>query len=179
MVLAFDVPGQPPADPAYERFRVGLMEVVDSPSRTNRWRWHSGDGKWYVYAAEDWVLEDVGIPDTSPQLAIQQKWGFPESTWSVSELFLPDLFRRLGTASKATNTRYPDAVWSPWGGGDWRNAFKRTGPIPPRPPNGNGRGPIDPECERRIKEVQTYHQRGFITYDQQQQLIAEIVAECT
>ena len=173
-----EFPGQAPTDPAYERFRDDLKKVAKDPDRTARWRWHARDGKWYAYAEGDWVLEDVGLADTSPQMAMQSAFGFPKPSWSVNELFLPDLFRRLQGAYAEAETKYPGAVWSPWGGGDWRNAFKRSGPIPV-PPKPDDPPPLNPECERRIKDVQTYHRRGFITYDQQQVLIADIVAECT
>jgi hypothetical protein len=170
----------PPTDPAYVNFLDGLKKVTGDPKATSIWRWHPRDGKWYSYDPAKWVIEDLGLADTSPENALQQEWGFPNSTYRVQELFAPELFERLKKASAAYLGRFPRAnlVWSPWGGGDWRNAFER-GRDPHPPPGPHPPSTLPPECVKRVEEVKEWERRGFITHDQAQKQIDAIVAECT
>jgi hypothetical protein len=168
-----------PTDPAYLSFLEGLKKVAADPKATSRWRWHPRDGKWYTYDPTTYVIEDLGLVDTSPEMAFRQSWGFPDSTYQVVEMFVPELFERLKKAAAAHLARYPSAnlIWSPWGGGDWRNAFERG--RQPHPPTDPHIPTLPPECVKRVNDVQEWERRGYITHDQAQLQINAIVAECT
>src|SRR5438552_2157071 len=168
---------QPPTDPAYERFLQGLVEVAE---HKKPWRWHGRDQKWYTYDdSAKWILEDAGLADTPPGTALRpDNLGFPTS-WTVQKLFVPDLFAALRSAYGKIVAQYPklaNPVWSPWGGGDWRNAIQRAG--------GPGRqGPIPPELPAaalaRIARVRAFEARGDLTADEAAKIVAEIVREYT
>lgn len=171
-----------PVDPAYTHFIDNLRKVVANPSGTERWRWNGRDARWYSYDVAQWVLEDVSLPDTPPELAIREQWRDGKRVYELTGLFVPELFERLRKASVAHTARLPSLtlVWSPWGNGDWRSVLKRVaggGPVPPpwRPPWTG----LPPKCVSRIEEVLEYQRRGFITHDQAQATINAIVAECT
>jgi hypothetical protein len=176
----FHSPFDPPPDPAYLRFLKGLKEVTADPAGKETWRWHGREGKWYVYDTAKFGMEDFGAADTSPQNALFSQWGIPHSKWVVNEFQVPDLFGRLQkayTALVATHPKAANLVWSPWGGGDWRNAFERPPGVPPPTTKPPPQPP--PACMKRIEDVQAYERSGVITHDQAQRLIEKIVAECT
>lgn len=168
-----------PVDPAYTHFIDHLRKVVTNPRGTDRWRWNGSDARWDSYDVAQWVLEDVGLPDTPPERAIREQWRDGGRVYELSSLFVPELFERLRRVSAAHATRLPSLtlVWSPWGNGDWRSVLKRApggGSVPPPPPTD-----LPPKCVSRIEEVREYERRGFITHDQAQATINAIVAECT
>jgi hypothetical protein len=170
--------GAPP-DPAYAPFLAGLKQVVADPDGKVHWRWHPKDSKWYAYDPAKYALDDsYRLPDTPPEMALEQNFGWPKSSWELREMFVPDLFSRVRKAYDSISQRYPQAtlVWSPWGDGDWRSAFERSNPGP-----GGGPGPgteLPQECLRQIEQVQQQQRRGWITPDQARRLIAAIIAEC-
>lgn len=180
MALSFGAP----TDPAYTRFLEGLRSVVADPVGKRTWRWDGGDQKWYAYAPDKWGFEDFGAPDTPPEGAVTEHWNLPQSTWEVHDLWVPGLFDRLQKAFTKLSRSYPTAnlVWSPWGGGDWRSAFKRAGPLPkpPKPDEKSGKKVDLPQkALESIEQVKEYERRKIITHDQAQKMIASIVAEYT
>ena len=173
----FKIPGAPPTDPRFLEFLRGLKYFAEEPFERGTNRWHPRDGEWYLYDPKSWVIEDLGLPDTAPESALQQNFMKP---WEVRESSVPDLFERLEKAKASYASRVPLAknlVWSPLGGGDWRNAFKRTSQPPPTNPGPHP--PLPEPCVKRVDEVNEWRRRGLITEDQAQRLIEAIVAECT
>lgn len=167
------VPGALPTDPAYERFAVGLHDVVEQ--RKNR-RWQGHDQKWWEYAAADWILEDARLPDTQPESALE--WDPPRFRWEVHESYFPDLFTRLKAAYeeiKAKNPRLGHPVWSPWGDGDWRNAIRRAPSGPPKDIPQD----LPPAALARIARVKAFEAKDALPRDDAQTIINEIVREYT
>lgn len=178
----FDSPFSPPTDPMYLRFRDGLQKIADNEAQRMLWRWDPAKGEWYTWATEEWVLEDVGLADTSTGSALRDKsFGLGTPNWELSDFMVPDLYKRVHAAHVAYAARAPRLrlVWGPWGGGDWRSAWKRPGvvlppPAPPSSPTG-----LPAECLKRIEWVRDAEKRGLIVHDVAQLEINKIVAECT
>jgi hypothetical protein len=170
-----------PTDPAYLRFLEGLRTVAGDPI---------GKDRWYEYSRKEWVLEDLGLADTPPETALSMdfprfniqdmKFDTAPHARTVYESGVPDLFQRVQKAHASLVQRYPHAtlVWSPWGDGDWRSAYKRVDGSPNIDETDDKTG-VPADCVRRINEVGEYRRRGLITNDQAQKLVAAIVAECT
>lgn len=178
----------PPTDPAYVRFLDGLKKAAADGLDASRWRWRGADQHWYTYKVTEWVLEDVGLPDTSTRYAVTSGRGFegPDAPsgwggWEVIDFAVPDLFKSVSKMYSIIAPRWPAAVWSIWGHGDWRNAFRRNAvpppPAPPRPPDFTPQ--LNAECLRRVNEARQWAASGVITATQSQKIIAQIVAECT
>jgi hypothetical protein len=165
--------GAPP-DPAYGRFLSGLKEVVESGKD---WRWHGRDQKWYTYARGEWIMEDAGLADTRPEMALTPDYGSFPPSWNVVDFGVPGLFARLKGAYAAIVAMYPrigNPVWSPWGDGDWRNAIRR-GAVGP----GEGNVVLPAEALNRIARVRAFEARDDIPHDEAQEIINEIVREYT
>jgi hypothetical protein len=80
-----------PVDPAYVAFRDGLNGAVGDPGDRSRLRWSPRHEHWFRYSADEWVLDDIGLPDTSPEGALKQT-GFWPTTYEVVSLYLPGLW---------------------------------------------------------------------------------------
>lgn len=177
----FESPLSPPTDPDYLTFIAGLKKIADAES-VHAWdRWDPNDGKWYRWEPAEWVLEDVGLADTSVGLTLQDKsFGLGAPNWEYLDFGAPQLFRSVNAAYKTYKARMPNLrlVWGPWGGGDWRSAWQRPPghphPHPPSPP-----GTLAEGCRERIAWVRDSERRGYIVHDVAQRMINEIVAECT
>jgi hypothetical protein len=171
-----------PIDPSFIAFREGLAKAVKDSADRWGWRWHPRDNKWYVYSSTEWVLEDLGLPDTSPEEAVKKKSTWPTPTYEVQSFFLERLWERLRKAANSYSSRHPgvNLVWSPWGDGDWRSAFKRTPGVPPVRRNGDH---VDVRLPARaleqVKEIEEWQRRGYISADQAQKMINEVIARNT
>lgn len=176
-----------PTDPVYVAFRDGVIRANDDVTDAWRWRWSPRHKGWFTYAVQKWILDDVGIADTSAgssfdlikndDLAVER---------ARATGFLPVVFRDVQAAYARHTSRWPNLVWSWRGGGDWRNAMNRARPDYPDTDPETGSGPADdpidrltPECKQRIADVRAFAARGDITTAQAQRLIAKIVEECT
>jgi hypothetical protein len=183
----------PPADPVYLRFLDGLRVALTDSMDQKRWRWRGFDQKWCTYSVADWVLEDVGLPDTGTGTAVGSGWslegpdapdlpvlfGMKWHNWEVNELSVPELFRRVARDYQLHAGRWPNAVWSPWGHGDWRNAFQRKPAATPVPAPAPGSIVLNAECQSRVREAREWARLGVITVAQAQNMIEQIVAQCT
>lgn len=173
--------GAPP-DPRYLSFKQGIKKANDDFADRWRWRWAPGHGAWLTYSADSWIMNDVGIADTTPGLGLD----FGNDSRLDSDLWWPDLFARLDAVQRHYRARFPDTtaggkgglVWTWRYGGDWRVAIPHPngGGHSDPPPNGHT---LPPECLKRIEDVREYVRRGIITAAQGQRLINEIVADCT
>ena len=138
------------------------------------------DKKWFTYAAKDWVFEDLGIPDTSPEGAVKKKEVWPTPVYEVESLFLRALWERLEKAATSYRSQYPglNLVWSPWGDGDWRSALRRWPEQGPAPGD-KVHVRLPPRALEQIKEIKEWQRRGYISADQAQKMINEIIAGTT
>src|SRR5438105_7053439 len=123
-----------PTDPAYTRFIDGLKQIASDLSAKGTWRWDAKQQKWSDFPASSWVIEDLGLADTTPEPAIRQ-WGYPVNAWEIQDYAVADLLARIQKAHASFAVKYSNAtlVWSPWGGGDWRNVYERRGSQTPYP----------------------------------------------
>lgn len=180
----FENPLLPPTDPKYVAFLAGLKKIAEGEAAHAWDRWDPGEGKWYRWDPADWVLEDVGLADTSVGPTLQDKsFRLGQPDWEYRDFGAPQLFRSVEAAYNRYKAFLPNLrlVWGPWGGGDWRSAWRRPSkvpspPPPPPPPPGSG---LPKGCQERIAWVQDAERRGFVVHDVAQRMINEIVAECT
>lgn len=178
--FSFQLPNQPPPDPAYLRFVEGLKTQAADPNATQWWRWHPGDGKWYVYSPAAWIMEDARFPDTPGGYALEDAFDIALTglRWKLKEFYLPDLFRRLTQAYGNLRRQFPTStpVWTPRGGGDWRNAIRRP-PEGPVPDTGSKTG-LSPACLAEIEKIRAYAREGYVSMATAQRLIDRVVENC-
>lgn len=169
-----------PPDPVYVSFAEGLFKADDDFADQWRLRWSPSHKKWFTYPLKDWILENVGLPDTPPP------WNFRFGSEETDPLdfgvtmWLPDLFRKVQATFTANAARWSYLLWGLHGGGDWQNAT----PRPPRPPKPPKPGPgkkieLSQECLKRVADVRAFEARGDISSAQAAKMIDQIVHECT
>jgi len=165
---------QVPPDPAYLRFKDGIVKTRDDIADRYRWRWSPKDTKWYTYSIKDWILEDVQVADT-PVASMVNLW---QEQWL--DLQLPRVFEALTSAYGRSRARWPTLVWTYLGGGDWRNVTSRRTGVPDRPPEQPPKkpAPIPQECLDRMTSARKLAEDGYITSAQAQQIIRQIAEEC-
>lgn len=170
-----------PPDPRYLSFAKGLFKADEDLADQWRWRWSSLHSGWFTYSLKDWVLENVGVPDTP--LPYSFRFGADEddpSAFSV-KMWLPDLFASVEAVYAANKGRWPGLVWALHGGGDWQNALGR--PVGGPPGKGGtepgGDGGLSVECMKRVADVRAWEKRGDISSAQAARMIDQIVHECT
>jgi hypothetical protein len=161
-----------PTDAGYTAFRNGYLRALDDITDALRYRWSPAHKNWYTYSPVSWILDDVSVSDTpGPQ-------GYLSS--NATDLWLPDVYKRVTADYERYRARWPGLVWTWWGGGDWRVAIMRTGNDRTGPGGTPGtRPPLNPECERRVNEVHEWLRRNVITAADAQRMIRDIVARCT
>jgi hypothetical protein len=147
-----------------------------------RWRWNPGQARWFGYPAESWILDDIGIPDTSAGTAAEGHYigdDDPAVERAQADMWLPDVFARLQLAHSRYSPRWPNLVWTWRNGGDWRSAVSRGNNPHPGDPNPPGAIQLNPACLKRVAEVQEWMRRGVVTSIDGQRLIRDIVEQCT
>lgn len=164
-----------PADPAYLRFKSGIVKTRDDIADRFRWRWSPKDTKWYTYSIADWILEDVQVADTPMSSMVNLR----REQWLDNSL--PGVFEAVGRAYDRTRLSWPNLVWTHLGGGDWRNPTSRVPGVPDRPPEKPAQkpAPIPQECLDRMKAARKLAEDGYITSAQAQQIIRQIAEECS
>lgn len=164
-----------PVDPDYLAFKTGLVKAVADPDDKWRLRWDPASREWYRFSLDAWGFEDIGLADTSPEGAVRQS-GWPIK-YEVQSFGFPSLWERLEKSHNAYAVRYPRMrlVWSPWGGGDWRGAFKRAGSPPPAPPQPPPPRPPSARAMKQIREIEGWRDRGYISADQAQKMILAVI----
>lgn len=173
--------GAPP-DPRYLAFKQGAQRANDDLTDAHRWRWAPGHGSWLTYSMTAWIMDDVGIPDTTPTFSLD----FGDDSDLGSDLWMPELFRRIDASHQKYRSRWPDTtvsgrgglVWTWRNGGDWRVAIPKVDggghDDDPQPPP-----TLPAECLKRVADVREYMRQGIITAAEGQRLIRTIVDECT
>lgn len=172
-----------PTDPKYISFRDGWMKANDDLIDAYRWRWNAGQAKWYGYPAATWILDDIGIPDTSVGSTIEflhlLRDDDPGAEQARADRYLPDVFSRLQQAHAKYSPKWPNLVWTWRNGGDWRSAVSRGSSQHPGDANPPSGIQLHPDCLRRVAEVQEWMRRGVLTSIDGQRLIRDIVEQCT
>jgi hypothetical protein len=179
-----------PPDPGYVAFRDGLLKANNDVIDKWRWRWSAKHAGWFTYAIDDWILDDVGLPDTAPGSSFDLiKNEDPTVELARTDTFLPDVYARVQEAHSRFEKRWPYIVWTWRYGGDWRSVMARPPyPVPPDIPDPGGVGPstgddwmthLNQECVERVEQAREWVRRGYITSVDGQRLIRAIVEECT
>ena len=180
--VTFQAPWALPTDPVYLRFRDGVVKANDDLIDKWRWRWHPRSGNWYAYSVNEFILDDVGLADTTPGYGFDDiGQGDPDYERSRADFRLPDTFRRVQAAYETSKARWPHMVWTWRGGGDWRSAIRRTGTGAPgpAPTDTDWKKGLTPECVQRVQDVRRWEQLNVITAADAAKLIRQIVADCT
>jgi hypothetical protein len=177
-----------PIDPKFIKFADGLRRANDDTRDTRRLRWSPQHGDWFTWSVDEWILDDVGMPDTPPGSSFEiymRRYPSGEAPDNVEEATAKtsfgDIFTRVEAVYAKYASRWPGLVWTWHNGGDWRNAIKRsapgesTDPVVVEPPIID----VPPECMKRINEVRAFIANGIITAAQGQKMINEIVGQCT
>jgi hypothetical protein len=161
--------GAPP-DPAYTAFLDGLKRFAALPVGKSVERWHPKDAHWYSYDPKDWGEEDLSAPKTPPESGLTEGFSGFGQKWELHELQVPDLFARVQKAYATLSSQHATAnlVWTPAGGGEWRNAFKR-------PTKGSDGTP--PIAITLIAQVRQLEGTGDLTHAEAEARIKQIKAQ--